>query len=503
MRTIIPGPPGTGKTHRLVNVHLKKELYEYKTRSEKIAYITFSNAATNEAKKRIKNLYPSFSFPYITTMHSLGTKTLNIDTNTQLLEGKNWNGFKNFSGVCYDLNFEKKEWENGYKEYKNNYMKIIEYAKNKKLELVNAAIELDILDYVDENLLEQIYQDLLDYKSQFGMFEFSDMISKFVEKNPSLSLDVVFLDEAQDLSPLQWDMFHCIEQQCKRSYIAGDDDQTIYSFQGASPKNFIELKGTIDARTISRRVPRAVHRLAVSILENIDERLVKTWEPRDEEGSVIYGKMIEDIDFNQGEWMILTRTNEQMEPIVEHLQTLGLRFDCKINNLLPPKFLEAIRIWDRLNKGATVSGEEAQIVYSFLTKKELKRNFGSGRSLDNVDTVDLDTLILEHGLTATGDWTVLSCSEQQEAYIKYLIQNGEDLTKKSRIKVSTIHGVKGEEADNVILFTDLEPIIMQSAYRDKDTEHRLFFVGVTRAKQNLFIMDQDYEHQYPIGEDIV
>jgi len=44
---------------------------------------------------------------------------------------------------------------------------------------------------------------------------------------------------------------------------------------------------------------------------------------------------------------------------------------------------------------------------------------------------------------------------------------------------------------------------MQSAYRDKDTEHRLFFVGVTRAKQNLFIMDQDYEHQYPIGEDIV
>jgi superfamily I DNA/RNA helicase len=57
------------------------------------------------------------------------------------------------------------------------------------------------------------------------MFEFSDMISEFVKKDKCPSLDVVFLDEAQDLSPLQWDMFFYIESRCKRSYIAGDDDQ--------------------------------------------------------------------------------------------------------------------------------------------------------------------------------------------------------------------------------------------------------------------------------------
>jgi superfamily I DNA/RNA helicase len=58
-RVIIPGPPGTGKTYHLTNHYLRKELEEYKTPSNKIAYITFSNAAADEAKKRIGNMFPN------------------------------------------------------------------------------------------------------------------------------------------------------------------------------------------------------------------------------------------------------------------------------------------------------------------------------------------------------------------------------------------------------------------------------------------------------------
>ena len=39
----IMGPPGTGKTYRLVNYYLKKELNDYTTDPEKIVYITFLN----------------------------------------------------------------------------------------------------------------------------------------------------------------------------------------------------------------------------------------------------------------------------------------------------------------------------------------------------------------------------------------------------------------------------------------------------------------------------
>ena len=504
MRTIIAGPPGTGKTHTLIHKHLYNELYINKTNPKKICYITFSNAAADEARERIQKEYPTFEFDWISTMHSMGTKMLNIDTNAQLLKDKNWNAFKNKYGHT-DMHFETIERENGFHEYKNQYMKIIEYSRSTKTSLQDAAIKLDLIDYISEPLLEQINQDIIDYKRDYNMFEFSDMISDFVEKRLCPSLDVIFLDEAQDLNPLQWEMFFYIESQCKRSFVAGDDDQAIYAFQGADPKTFINLKGTADHQTLSRRVPRQIHKMAISILQNIDERREKTWEPREAEGKVIENLEIEDIDFSTGQWMILTRTNDQMKQLVPLFQNLGYRFDCKFNDLLPLEIIKAINDWNRLNKGANISGEEAQNIYQFLRfdKGDVKYGFSSGKSLTNIDSVDMDEQRMEHGLIAHGDWTALRFKEYQTNYIKDLITSGEDLSKPARIKLSTIHSVKGEESENVILFTDLERIIYEAAQVNKDTEHRLFFVGVTRAKQNLFIMNQGYEYQYNIGEEII
>jgi len=504
MRTIIAGPPGTGKTHTLIHKHLYNELIVNKTDPKKICYITFSNAAADEARDRIQKEYPTFEFDWISTMHSMGTKMLNIDTTSQLLKDENWNPFKNKYGHT-DMHFETIQKENGYHEYKNQYMKIIEYSRCTKMNLQDAAIKLDLIDFINEPLLEQLNQDILDYKKDYNMFEFSDMISDFVEKKLCPSLDVVFLDEAQDLNPLQWDMFFYIESQCKRSFIAGDDDQAIYSFQGADPKIFINLEGTPDHQTVSRRVPKQIHKLALSILDNIDERRDKIWQPRDAEGSIIEDLELDDIDFSKGQWMILTRTNDQMKNLVPILQESGYRFDCKFNDLLPLDIIKAINDWDRLNKGASISGEEAQNIYEYLKYDEgdVKYGFSSGKSLVNIDSVDMDELRMDHGLITHGDWRVLRFKNYQRNYIEELVASGEDLSKPARIKLSTIHAVKGEEAENVILFTDLERIIYEAAQINKDTEHRLFFVGVTRAKQNLFIMNQGYEYQYNIGEEII
>ena len=54
VRTIIPGPPGTGKTYRLINHYLAKEINDLQTEPKKIVYVTFSNAAADEANERIK-----------------------------------------------------------------------------------------------------------------------------------------------------------------------------------------------------------------------------------------------------------------------------------------------------------------------------------------------------------------------------------------------------------------------------------------------------------------
>jgi superfamily I DNA/RNA helicase len=354
--------------------------------ADKIAYLTFSNAATNEAKKRILSAFPTIKdFPYICTMHSLGTKQLNIDTNTQLLKDEKWNAFKNFSQICKDLSFSSDF--DPYTEtttYKNDHMKIIEYARCKKISIMDAAIELDKHYSVDTWLTEQIDADLRSYKKQTGMIEYSDMIKQFIEKDKCPPLSVVFLDEAQDLNPLQWEMFNYIESRCDRSYVAGDDDQTIYTFQGANPNIFINLKGEVDARVESRRCPRVIHRKALDILQHVENRMIKSWLPRDAEGQIFEDQTLDNINFSKGEWMIIARTNQMLNPIKAHLTSLNLRFDSRSNIVLSNELLQAYQVWHRLNQGATVGSEEAKAVYKVLNWNmgHVEYGFSSGKSLD-------------------------------------------------------------------------------------------------------------------------
>jgi superfamily I DNA/RNA helicase len=202
--------------------------------------------------------------------------------------------------------------------------------------------------------------------------------------------------------------------------------------------------------------------------------------------------------------MILTRTNKMMERLREHLYDLNLRFDSKAQELLPSKMLNAYRTWIRLNQGASVNKDEVKDLWDYLTVKQghLLRGYAGGKTLETIDSINLEGLRKHHGLRAAGSWETLNFPESSKSYIRTILKN-EDLMKPARIKLSTIHSVKGEECDNVVLFTDLERIIYESAQKDPDPEHRTFFVGITRAKEKLFITNQDYEYQYNIGAPII
>ena len=51
--------------------------------------------------------------------------------------------------------------------------------------------------------------------------------------------------------------------------MAGDDDQTIYGFQGADPNYFMKQEGERDDQEVSRRVPKAVHQEPIKILNQL------------------------------------------------------------------------------------------------------------------------------------------------------------------------------------------------------------------------------------------
>ena len=69
-----------------------------------------------------------------------------------------------------------------------------------------------------------------------------------------------------------------------------------------------------------------------------------------------------------------------------------------------------------------------------------------------------------------------------------LLKRGENLDQDPRIKISTIHGVKGGEADNVMLLTDIAPRTYREMHSLPDDEIRVFYVAVTRAKKSLHIV---------------
>ena len=80
------------------------------------------------------------------------------------------------------------------------------------------------------------------------------MIEKFLEQGTPPKLRVMFVDEAQDLSLIQWRLVNKIEEASTDSFIAGDDDQGIYKWNGAHVDTFINLEGT---RRILRTITKS------------------------------------------------------------------------------------------------------------------------------------------------------------------------------------------------------------------------------------------------------
>ena len=64
------------------------------------------------------------------------------------------------------------------------------------------------------------------------------------------------------------------------------------------------------------------------------------------------------------------------------------------------------------------------------------------------------------------------------------------------IELSTIHGAKGGEADNVVLLLDLSRKSEEALINNPDDEHRVFYVGATRAKKELWLVRSESDREY-------
>ena len=77
MKTIVLGPPGTGKTTTLLNL---LEDYLKKTNPNRIGYFAFTQKAANEARERAMDRFnlSEDDLPYFRTLHSLAFRVLGL-----------------------------------------------------------------------------------------------------------------------------------------------------------------------------------------------------------------------------------------------------------------------------------------------------------------------------------------------------------------------------------------------------------------------------------------
>jgi len=284
------------------------------------------------------------------------------------------------------------------------------------------------------------------------------------------------------------------------------DDQAIMGFQGADVEAFLSATEDREVLHKSYRLPESVWHVAQSVVSRIRDRAPKDWSPRDEDGTVQQHQSLWDVPLDSGDWCILARTNRIASQYADALRDEGWVYSRNGRPSIPPKIYDAIMSWEDLTKGKNITSQEIRNVYTHM-KADVgyKKGFGPRSkallSVDDETMINMDYARDHLGLLQVGDirWhqALDKITRDMEHYLLNALRRGDNV-KNPRIKVSTIHSMKGGEADNVLVIPDLSYAADREYQRNPSTEHRVFYVAVTRARQSLHIMEPITDKYYTI-----
>jgi len=467
MRYKVVGPPGTGKTRRLLN-----EVQRYVNKGtplNKIGYFAFTRKAAGEARDRFLKINTHLTkkdIKYFQTLHSLAFGKLGLKEEN-VMQDLNYKVIGETCGIQikYAM-YETNNW-NGIFSSDSEYLSMINLARVKQISVMDQLDLNEHLSKIERDKLDAIEKEINNYKEIYGLIDFTDMIQKFLDENIELNFDVIFVDEAQDLSLIQWTMINKIEKDTGCDvFVAGDDDQAIFGWAGADVDSFINYNAEEIPLKQSERVPSIIQKTALNVINRIQEnRIDKEYFPKSETGQILERYRLSDIDMSTGDWLILTRTKSLLKSVPTYLKKKGLFFESAQGNSVGKSLYEDIQYWSKLQKKIHLPDIQVQRI-----KERIKG----------------DMNISLHWYDAFNKLT-----ESQITYMRLLLLNNEDPTKDARIKISTIHGAKGGEATNVVLFLNETANTIKGAKKStakQDEEYRVWYVGVTRSMKNLYLI---------------
>ena len=486
MKTIVLGPPGTGKTETLLT---KVEDYLKETDPDKIGYFAFTQKAAYEARDRAIKKFnlTEDDLPYFRTLHSLAFRRLGLKKDNVMQP----HHYKDL-GEKIKLPLSIAAWDNdeahAFFSADSEELNIISKAKHKQ---ITPEQQYDLGEHTKEVSREKLIilaKELEIYKKEYNLIDFHDMITNFIKSDKCPKFDVTFIDEAQDLSKVQWDMAKNIWNKTDDSFVAGDDDQAIFRWAGADVDSFIALDGKINQLIQSFRVPAQIHKLAANIVNRISKRINKNWLPSQREGQIKWYDSFDQINLKEGKWLVLTRTNHQLNPIEDVLYSDGMYFKSRKKRNYEADLYQAVSDWENLRKGSLLEHKKLFHIFGYMSPTNLDKNAIQGMAKEAF--YGIDQLKRDYGLRTDKVWyeALDSAGYRRVEYIRSMRANGEKLNQDPRINLSTIHGAKGGECDNVVLLTDLTENTQKGYDKNPDDEERLFYVGATRTKESLHIV---------------
>jgi hypothetical protein len=132
------------------------------------------------------------------------------------------------------------------------------------------------------------------------------------------------------------------------------------------------------------------------------------------------------------------------------------------------KFAAGIRAYQRLARGEILSDSARTALFNVATAK-------TRRLLEQNDYA---------GILATPFYVALNVPARTVDFFAEA-----DLEATPTIRLSTIHAAKGHEANHVVLLTDQTSRVIQTSEKNPDDEVRVFYVGMTRSKNILDIVE--------------
>ena len=528
----IYGPPGTGKTTLIVKELIPEKIKKYS--SKKIMITSFTRTAALNIAQRAKQESINNQIPdnMIGTLHSICFHALKMPKMfVQYIP--DWN--KKYPGL--QLSTKKALLEENEISTSKTGDHLYHMIENKRAKMIP--------EQNWSKQLRQFNEKLKAFKKEKKCIDFTDLIDTAINTLPIAPFNpaVIIADEVQDFTPLQIALLRSWKLMLSELIMVGDEDQCIYSFGGTDPKSFLSPKLSDDKIRIlnqSYRVPIKIHKLATKFTKKIKDRIPKNYNPTSVQGKITRGtgnyadtnwamkRTVKHLENNQN-IMFAASCSFMLDNIKKDLYQKHIPFSNPYrtsrtdwNPLLPKRTNRAIIniflnflyakendiYWTLqqafnwllyMKDNVFIDNDSKTFKAVFEQYKKDENNFIKQQSSEDLCKDFIKPHHLDSALKRDTDWLLKNMVEEkakikglnyiQKIYQKYGLKYFQS---SAPVHIGTIHSFKGAETDVCFLYPDISKTGAEYKNTNKknlDEFYRLFYVAITRTKQQLYIMN--------------